>query len=69
MKLGNTTFDKAAFAGWSFEQFRTVYAGLLDGIDITEAFNILTDGKHIKPHAKAASVRPIGKRGRSGKGK
>jgi hypothetical protein len=69
MKLGNTTFDKAAFAGWSFEQFRTVYAGLLDGIDITEAFNKLTDGKHIKPNEAAGSVRPARKRGRSGQGK
>jgi hypothetical protein len=41
VKLGNTTFECEDFKGWDKEKFIQCYRGVLDGIDISEAFDLI----------------------------
>jgi hypothetical protein len=41
LKLGNTTFICEDLRGWDKEKFIQCYRGVLDGIDISEAFDLI----------------------------
>ena len=48
-KVGNIDFNVENVKKMSYEQFKTTYKGVLDKVDIDEAYTILTGKKPEKP--------------------
>jgi len=58
VKLGNTSFDEVELKDVSFEQFESVYKGLLQGYDLKKAWQLLTGNTPVilPKHGKGGKV-------------